>query len=213
MGLFQTIIAAMPPHDTYIELFLGSGAIMRRKPPAETSFGVDIDRRTINDFDISSCPHALLICSDAVNYLTRFDFASAGRVLIYADPPYVQSTRNMSHRYRHEMDDAAHIRLLEALRGVPASVMLSGYPNGLYDEFLGDWRTMAVQVMTRGGPRTEKLWMNFEDKAAHWATYAGTNFTDRQRIKRKAARWKRMYDALPPGERLAILAQLLAPEA
>ena len=45
--------------------------------------------------------------------------------------------------------------------------------------------------------------------AAHWATHAGVDFTDRQRIKRKAARWKRMFSELPAGERIAILAALL----
>jgi len=28
------IIALMPPHDTYVELFAGSSAAMHRKPPA-----------------------------------------------------------------------------------------------------------------------------------------------------------------------------------
>lgn len=64
--------------------------------------------------------------------------------------------------------------------------------------------------MTRGGVRTEKLWCNFQPSAVHWASYAGEDFTDRQRIKRKAGRWARMYGELPPGERLAVLAALLA---
>ncbi len=34
---YQTIIAAMPPHDTYIEPFVGSGAIINNIPPAEYS--------------------------------------------------------------------------------------------------------------------------------------------------------------------------------
>ena len=33
-GLCQPLIAAMPPHATYIETHLGGGAIMQRKPPA-----------------------------------------------------------------------------------------------------------------------------------------------------------------------------------
>ena len=41
---------------------------------------------------------------------------------------------------------------------------------------------------------------------AHWASFAGRNFTDRQRIKRKAASWGRRYAAMPPGERLTVLA-------
>jgi hypothetical protein len=33
-GVYQTIINLMPPHDVYIEPFLGGGAIMRQKRPA-----------------------------------------------------------------------------------------------------------------------------------------------------------------------------------
>lgn len=42
--------------------------------------------------------------------------------------------------------------------------------------------------MSWDGVRTEKLWSNGEPSAVHWASYAGSNFTNRQRIKRKAAR-------------------------
>lgn len=63
--------------------------------------------------------------------------------------------------------------------------------------------------MTRGGVRTEKLWLNFPSGPVHWASYAGRNFTDRQRIKRKAARWAANFRKLPPGERLAVLSALL----
>jgi hypothetical protein len=47
----------------------------------------------------------------------------------------------------------------------------------------------------------------------HWASYAGRNFTDRQRIKRKAANWGRRYHALPRAERVAVLAAMMAAEA
>ena len=67
--------------------------------------------------------------------------------------------------------------------------------------------------MTRGGPRTEKAWMNYSADAAHWAAFAGKNFTDRQRIKRKADNWAQRYQAMPPAERLAVLAALMAVEA
>ncbi len=33
---------------------------------------------------------------------------------------------------------------------------------------------------------------------AHWATCAGKDFTDRQRIKRKTECWARNYQVLPP---------------
>ncbi|MCG6868306.1 MAG: hypothetical protein LJE91_06100 [Gammaproteobacteria bacterium] len=84
------------------------------------------------------------------------------------------------------------------LKSLPCRVILSGYPSTLYDGMLEDWNCVALQTMTWGGPRTEKLWYNYDIDRAHWATYAGKDFTDRQRIKRKAERWAKNYQALPP---------------
>jgi hypothetical protein len=67
--------------------------------------------------------------------------------------------------------------------------------------------------MNRAGVRTEKLWFNFTAERYFWASYAGSDFTDRQRIKRKAASWARRYQAMPRAERLAVLAGLMAVEA
>ncbi len=61
--------------------------------------------------------------------------------------------------------------------------------------------------------RTEKLWFNFTPDRVHWASCAGRNFTDRQRIKRRAANWGKNYRALPRAERLAVLAAMMAVEA
>ena len=64
--------------------------------------------------------------------------------------------------------------------------------------------------MTRGGVRTEKLWFNYESASTFCSTYAGKDFTDRQRIKRKAKRWADNYAALPKPEQLAILSAIFA---
>ena len=72
---------------------------------------------------------------------------------------------------------------------------------------------MELQVVTQGVVRTEKLWFNFTPEASHWIGYAGKNFTDRQRIKRKAARWEKNYRAMPKAERLVVLAGIMAVEA
>jgi site-specific DNA-adenine methylase len=215
-GAFQAIVSQMPPHDTYIETHLGSGAVMRGKPPAARSIGLDLDPRPIDAFarmqKEGRAPSEVILFDqiDAVDFLTSLDFSKLGRVLIYADPPYVLSTRTSTKRYRCDYDDRDHQRLIGCLRTLPAAVILSGYPSALYAELLGDWRTLQFQVMTRGGPRTEQLWMNFAEDLAHWASCAGNNFTDRQRIKRKAARWATNYRRLSAGERLAVLAALLA---
>ena len=47
-GVFQKLINMIPPHETYIEPFLGGGAIMRLKRPAMLNIGVDLDRAVID---------------------------------------------------------------------------------------------------------------------------------------------------------------------
>ena len=210
-GTYQAIIALMPPHDTYVELFAGSGAVLLRKPPAARSFAVDLDPVPLAEIQAAR-PDVECVNADAFTFIDGYDYARSGRTLIYADPPYLPSTRTSAKRYRHELTDADHRALLLRMLLCPASVIVSGYPSALYDALLSGWRSYEFQVMTHGGPRTEKLWFNFEPSAVHWATYAGAGFTDRQRIKRKAARWAVMYRELPPGERLAVLAALLEVE-
>lgn len=208
-GLCQPIIAMMPPHDTYIETHLGGGAIMRRKPPVLHNIAIDLDPKPLDAFDcdypvekVHGCAHQFLST-----------YAYHGRELVYCDPPYLHHTRSSNRRYRFDYEEQDHVELLELLKGLPCSVMLSGYPSSLYDALLPDWRTLELQVMNQGGVRTEKLWFNFTPDRVHWPRYAGKNFTDRQRIKRKAENWGKRYQALPRAERLAVLSSMLSVES
>lgn len=216
-GVYQKIIAEMPPHDVYIETHLGGGAIMLRKPPAKVNWGIDIDPQTVEAFNqgnpdfLDRLADTLFIdVGDAVEFLRRFDYTSVGRVLIYSDPPYLHETRSSSARYRYEYTVSDHHRLLQCLCSMPenVSVIVSGYPSSVYDNALQGWRSREFQAMTRGGVRTEKIWMNYPEEAAYSHTFAGKDYNDRYRIKRKAQRWKNKFAALPPAERLAIMAAL-----
>lgn len=208
-GLCQAIIALMPPHDTYIETHLGGGAIMKRKPPALHNIGIDIDPRALARFE---CGYAVEQVNDCAHrFLAAYPFQ--GRELIYSDPPYLTHTRTSARRYRFDYEQRDHLALLELLKRLPCNVILSGYPSALYDERLGDWHQLELQVMNQAGVRTEKLWFNFTPERLFWASYAGKNFTERQRIKRKAERWAKRYQAMPAGERLAVLAAMMAVEA
>ena len=119
-------------------------------------------------------------------------------------------TRTSRARYRHEYTVEDHIQLLACLKSLPenVSVILSGYRSELYNHMLPGWRTREFQAMTRGGVRTEKIWMNYPEGAAYSHTFAGKDYNDRYRIKRKAQRWKEKFAALPPAERLAIMVAL-----
>lgn len=216
-GVYQKIIAEMPPHDTYVETHLGGGAIMLRKPPALKNWGVDIDMETIESFNNDNpefldalVDNLFIDVGDAVDFLQGFNFSDAGQVLVYSDPPYLLETRSSSARYRHEYNLGDHYRLLQCLCSLPenVNVIVSGYPSTVYDNALPGWRTREFQAMTRGGVRTEKIWMNYAEGKAYTHTFAGKDFNDRNRIKRKAARWRKKYADLPPAERLAIMAAL-----
>jgi len=207
-GLCQAIIALMPPHDTYIETHLGGGAIMKRKPAALHSIGIDRNPKSLADFEcgypvekVNGCAH---------RFLADYDYR--GRELIYSDPPYLHHARSSGRRYRFDYEEADHIALLALLKRLPCHVILSGYPSALYDEQLGDWHTLELQVMNQAGVRTEKLWLNFTPERLFWASFAGKNFTDRQRIKRKAESWAKRYQAMPQTERIAVLAAMMAVE-
>jgi hypothetical protein len=207
--LCQPIIALMPPHDTFIETHLGGGAIMKRKPPALHNIGIDLNARALARFECDYPVQKIHGC--AHRFLAEYTFN--GRELIYCDPPYLKHTRSSARRYRFDYEEADHIELLELLKALPCQVILSGYPSALYDKQLGDWRPLELQVMNHAGVRTEKLWLNFTPERLFWARFAGKNFTDRQRIKRKAQSWAGRYQAMPQAERLAVLAAMMAVEA
>jgi DNA adenine methylase len=97
-------------------------------------------------------------CRPAIELIRAFNHSN---VLIYADPPYVLSTRGRK-QYRHEMTDQDHVELLEALLLHTGPVMLSGYESGLYNDYLQGWRKISTPARAENSiPRTEVLWMNY----------------------------------------------------
>ena len=95
----------------------------------------------------------------ALELITRFNYPN---VLIYADPPYLLQTRH-GKQYRHEMTDADHRDLLDALKAHKGPVLLSGYESQLYNNALKSWyQDEAVAYTQTAKKRREILWMNFE---------------------------------------------------
>lgn len=89
--------------------------------------------------------------------------------LFYVDPPYMHETRcrvsmGTDRGYRHEMSDDDHAELLTALQAVEGMVILSGYPNALYDDLLKGWHRADKRARISGGRgtaiRTECIWIN-----------------------------------------------------
>lgn len=204
-GVFQTIINNIPPHQTYIETHLGGGNILERKKPAQRSVGVDLDADVIAVWKEAEVEGLELHHGDAVAYLKAFAFK--GNEFVYADPPYVMASRRGGAIYRHEYTDDDHLTLLDVLTQLPCAVMISGYPSELYDSSpVRGWRTVDCKTMTRGGVATERIWMNYPAPAElHDLRFLGGNFRERERIKRKKARWQAKLGKLDPLERAAIM--------
>jgi len=107
--------------------------------------------------------------------LERYD---TPKTLFYCDPPYVPDTRRHG-KYKHEMTDEDHRRLVEMLLTVKGKVILSGYRNEIYKPLEGaGWvrhdyktacyaaaRTRATGILGKGSalrmqPRIESVWVS-----------------------------------------------------
>lgn len=85
---------------------------------------------------------------------------SSKDTLIYADPPYLPSTRTQK-MYGQEMTEQEHVAMLEILVAHAGPVVLSGYANALYDSALEGWDRIAVKPpkVEAGASRMEILWV------------------------------------------------------
>lgn len=97
----------------------------------------------------------------AVQLIREVNFKN---VLIYADPPYVISSRSCKRsQYRFEMSDNDHIDLLDQLLVHKGPVIISGYDNPIYNEMLSKWnREDIIARKQTAGKGIEIIWMNFE---------------------------------------------------
>lgn len=196
---FQHIINILPPHSVYIEPFLGAGAVLRNKRPAEVNIGLDQDPLLIQRWRRDHSDLATFLVGDAVEFLSKQTFV--GTEVIYCDPPYLPTTRLRSRVYRFDYTEADHVRLLEKLRALPCRIVVSGYPSNLYDDLLPGWTTETFVAKAHDGLRQEKLWFNYAVPAKlHDGRFLGRTFRERQTVKRRLERVRARIEHLDPRE-------------
>jgi len=226
-GVAQRIINEIPRHTTYIEGFAGSAAVYRRIRPAAQSFLIDSDRSVIDAWrdDGSRDLSTGLVHGDFFGLVTSqvnamrtaawpsslLDALAVRETVLYLDPPYLLETRG-DRRYKQELGhELEHRALLRWSTSARCMILISGYRSSLYDEMLQAWRCIEYPVMTRGGLRMERLWMNFPPATSlHDARGAGGNFRERERIKRRARSWASQLKAMSAGERDAVMESCIA---
>ena len=103
--------------------------------------------------------NAQIECLPAMEVIRRYNTRD---VFIYADPPYLHGTRK-GYLYKHEMNDEDHVEMLTVLREHPGMVMISGYDNQLYNEYLKGWAKEKKKTQAESGiARVETIWMNYK---------------------------------------------------
>ncbi len=223
-GVFQRIINLQPPHEVYIEPFLGSGAVLWTKRPAALNVGCDLDPAAVR----VSAERARSGAVAGGVVVPRFEFRTCDGIelleqrrpgrgsLVYCDPPYLLETRSCQRpMYRCELDRAGHERLLDVLTRLDCSVQLSGYDSALYSARLASWYCVRYQTVVRSGAvREECLWQNYAPPAElHDYRFLGSGYRERLRIKRKQRRWVVRLAATPRLERLALMEVLRSTSA
>lgn len=206
-GVAQRLINLIPPHRCYIEPFLGSGAVMRCKRLAARNIGVDVDPVVVAEWQGLEAVEIHQQCG--IDFLADFPFR--GDELVYCDPPYLFETRAEGRAYyRHELGRDQHVALLGRLVTLPCRVMVSGYFSTLYADALADWHCETFETATRGGTRrTEHVWLNYSPPVElHDYRYLGSDFREREKIRRRVGRLKTKLENMPRLERQALLAAL-----
>lgn len=214
-GVYQKIINQIPPHEVYIEPFLGHGAVMLRKKPSTVNIGVDSDAEVIthwrNLIAANSDTHVYTVINDdAISYLRKLRCERS--TFVYADPPYLMETRSSKRPlYKKEFGSIKqHEELLKVLKSLPYMVAISGYQSSLYSSMLTDWRTISYKTVNRAGNVvTEWLWMNYpEPNELHDYGYLGENFRERERLKRIKTRWLARLGRMDRLERYMLLSSI-----
>lgn len=108
----------------------------------------------------------VILNRDALDVIRQQD---GPNTLIYADPPYLHSTRATTGEYAHEMTEAQHRALLELLAGIQGKFLLSGYASPLYDSFAAahGWKRHDFELPNNaaGGESkrrmVETIWCNY----------------------------------------------------
>lgn len=229
-GTYQNIINHIPPHSIFVSLFAGYDGIFQKIRRADISILNDKDQRVIerwkgasilkdcivcenyqqgNLFEAPTMPTVILRCQDYTSILARFKDTTGA--FIYCDPPYKLATRRSARKlYLFDWQDEDHTSFLAMASTATTNVMISAYESDLYNEVLKGWNTHKFNSMTRQGLREEIIYYNYpKPEVLHDFQYLGSNYRERERIKRKVLRFDAKLNRLPADERAAILSHVI----
>lgn len=226
-GTYQRLINEIPPHDTLLIPFAGHCAITRhmRSPRTVLLFDLDSDvcdwwNRHLEVTPPNPGTQYSVTRACGIGVLRELLAAAdtipgvCGRLFVYLDPPYPRETLKSEPRYRCNMETSDHKAILKLIRDVPPSVahiMISSYPNDMYQYALGAFRTFRFRVRTRRGMATEQVWCNYDPPdQLHDYQYHGIGKRERFKLLRRRENMVAKLRRLPARERNDLIAAVVS---
>jgi DNA adenine methylase len=207
-GVAERTVSIIPAHRVWVSGFLGQCAVTRLKLPGDVDLGFDRDPDIVARWQDSGPAHVRVILGNSIQWLDTHRGKIDRTWTVYLDPPYILDSRTSKKRlYRFEMRSVErHREMLGQVVDLPCNLMICHYAHPLYLELLAGWHIERMISSTRGGPREELVFCNFDPAAVerHDVRFLGNNYRERERIKRKKQRWARRLAAMPAGERQAV---------
>ncbi len=212
-GVYQNIINNIPKCEIYLEPMVGNGGIVYNLNLPGTTVINDVDGSVMDahfkTMSQHSYSHVMFFQEDYKVVLNRFD--GVPNAFFYFDPPYHFDTRKSKRNiYKYEWSHEQHVDFLQRAVNIKSNCMISHYSCELYDTMLKGWRTFDFACMTRNGQRTERIYMNYpEPEILQDYSYTGSDYKERQRIKRKVSRHLKRLEAMPLDERNVIISSII----
>lgn len=197
-GTYQKIINEIRPFDVLIIPFLGHCAITRNIDlKGAKVIGIDKNPDVIQSWRNEAFDFIELHTGNGWEITSQF-LANKGldqRICVYCDPTYrMESIKSHREPYPFTMNDHEHQQFLTEAMLWPSyhnvDVLISHYPDKMYDGWLKGWRNFTFQSTTRQGQVTEKLYLSYthETGRLHDYQYVGNDKHERYNLKHRAAK-------------------------
>lgn len=213
--LYRSIINLIPRHERFVEAFAGSAAVSRGLTRGDVeAWIIELDEQQLRWLKgRRELAGHRIVGADAVQVLQQHARAWGSETVVFADPPYpIADRRDARARYRCELTDRQHAKLIDVLRSLRARVLVCGHPWGLYPKAFADWKRHEFTTGLRSGRAgVECVWTNFDDPyPLHDYRYFGADKRLRQDLRRRIERQVQLFNAMDRHHRAAILRELTA---
>lgn len=219
-GHYQKLINHIPKVDIYVEAFLGMSGVFNNMTMAAESwyFGFDLDPKIVSKWEsfVAGPKIRFVNCDYTAAAVVASMFPLGKKMFVHYDPPY-RNTKSPK-QYNFDLETDRHYRQLAqhilSMSGSSIYIMVSHWRDELLDEYLNEgngFRHIPFKTMGRRGPIDNGIYINYDAGNIELAdySYAGSDFTKRQRIKRKVERNYKKIMSLPIEERNYLLNRLM----